>query len=128
MEIKKVDIDPDKDILFPKVIIQDRGKLFFERHTDNPNKATDRDEFLGTWSVRYGFDNIKLIQDSPDALTMIFDDFGHIHLEGEEQIKGFIKSLNWLYNEYYIPYYDSKKISRKIKNKWYMFKRMCHKW
>ncbi len=112
MEIKKGMVnhpDKDKELLIPRVIIRDKGKLFFEKHIDTHDeekhisKATCMifDCLFDTQSDNYEVDGIELIQFSPNDLTLLFDGVGHIHLRGKEQIKGFVESINWLYEKYF---------------------------
>lgn len=125
MKIKKVMMDPEKNIISSMVIMQDKDKLFFEKHMDNPEKGKflkesvciDHDCYLGTWSHRQRLDVIELIQCSPEDLTIVFGDVGHIHLEGKEQIEGFVDSINWLYKESIKPFLDSDKKHKKTKKK-----------
>lgn len=114
MKIKRVIVDPDKDILYSAVSMEDK-ELFFEKHMDNPGNGKfqnphmrrDRDMFLQTWSHTYQIKSIELIETGPDSLTILFGDFGHIHLDGKEQIEGFVKSINWMWGETFKPYFDA---------------------
>jgi hypothetical protein len=117
IKIKKILCNPDKDILTSSISMKGM-ELIFEKHMDNPEQGNfqnqyicrDKDCFLGTWSHGYRINNIYLIECAPGALAILFDNFGHIHLEGKEQVESFVKSVNWIYENALKPYFNAKPI------------------
>ena len=104
MKRRNLEFDLEKDIVCPKIILEDNG-LFFEIH------GFKKDGKLFTFE--YPIKSIEIESIGVDDLTLTFGDFGHIHIEKPQQVRTFIKALNDYYDNWLKLIYDGKKKKKK---------------
>lgn len=97
MKKSTIDIDPDKEIFFPKIILEDND-IGFDLHCVETSDSL--------YTQFFKLDKIEISGMNPEDLTLTFGNLGHIHFKTPNQVKTFVKAINEFYKTYLKPMYD----------------------